>query len=62
MEQLREISRDNYGLIEEKCDIAHKIGLSRRDIFLELWNKSGKSEVDDYKFLLDTLDYETIKF
>lgn len=41
--------------------MAFKIGLNRKEVFLELWNKSGKSTVDDFKFLLDTLDYETIK-
>ena len=30
-------------------------------MFLDLWNRSGKKEVEDYKFLLDTLDYDAIK-
>lgn len=60
-QDLRDIVANNYSVIEDKCDIAFKIGLSRRDVFLELWNKSGKTEVDDFNFLLDTLDYDTIK-
>ncbi len=38
-----------------------KMGLQRKDIYLRLWNNSQKTEVEDYKILLDTLDYDTIK-
>jgi hypothetical protein len=38
-----------------------KMGLERKDIYLRLWNNSQKTEVEDYKILLDTLDYDTIK-
>jgi hypothetical protein len=48
-------------VIEEKCDIAFKIGLTRKQVYLELWMRSAKSTISDYKFLLDTMDYETIK-
>lgn len=41
--------------------MAFKIGLSRKQVYLELWNKSNKKQISDYKFLLDTMDYETIK-
>lgn len=41
--------------------MAFKIGLPRIQIFLQLWNKSNKKTVEDFKFLLDTYDYETIK-
>lgn len=38
-----------------------KMGLNRKDIYLRLWNNSEKKSVDDFKFLLDTLDYGVIK-
>jgi hypothetical protein len=28
---------------------------------LELWNRTNKTEVEEFKFLLDTLSYETIR-
>lgn len=59
--ELRKVAKRNYGLIEEKCDIAFKIGLSRKQVYLELWMRSAKATISDYKFLLDTMDYETIK-
>ena len=45
----------------EKADMAKKMGLNRKEIYLRLWNNSNKSSVDDFKLLLDTLDYDTIK-
>jgi hypothetical protein len=47
--------------IEEKADMAKKMGLKRKDIYLRLWNNSNKTSVEDFKLLLDTLDYDTIK-
>jgi hypothetical protein len=47
--------------IEEKADIAKKMGMERKDIYLRLWNNSSKTTVEDFKILLDTLDYDTIK-
>ena len=41
--------------------MAFKIGLNRKQVYLQLWNKSNKKEISDYKFLLDTMDYDTIK-
>ena len=37
------------------------MGLERKEIYLRLWNNSEKTSVEDFKILLDTLDYETIK-
>lgn len=51
----------DQGRIEERADMAEKMGLERKNIYLRLWNNSGKSELEDYKLLLDTLDYDTIR-
>jgi len=37
------------------------MGLSRKEIYLRLWNNSEKNSVEDFKILLDTFDYEIIK-
>lgn len=58
---MKYIAENSFERIQEKCDMAFKIGLNRRQVYLELWNKSNKKEIQDYKFLLDTMDYETIK-
>jgi hypothetical protein len=47
--------------IEERADMAAKMGLEQKNIYLRLWNNSGKTELEDFKLLLDTLDYETIR-
>lgn len=47
--------------MQEKCDVAFKIGLTRKQVYLKLWKRSSKSSLEDYKFLLDTMDYSTIK-
>lgn len=60
-QQLKEMTENNFERIQEKCDMAFKIGLSRKQVYLELWNKSNKKQISDYKFLLDTMDYDTIK-
>jgi len=57
-QELAQFKLDN---IEEKADMANKMGLKRKDIYLRLWNNSNKSSVDDFNLLLDTLDYDTIK-
>jgi hypothetical protein len=41
--------------------MAHKMGLQRKEIYLRLWNNSNKIKPEDYQYLLDTLDYDTIK-
>lgn len=41
--------------------MVNKMGLEKKDIYLRLWNNSSKTEVEDFKLLLDTLDYDTIK-
>lgn len=41
--------------------MAFKIGLTKKQVYLELWNKSNKKDIQDFKFLLDTMDYVTIK-
>jgi hypothetical protein len=38
-----------------------KMGLSTREAYLKLWNRSLKQTVGDFKFLLSTDHYETIK-
>lgn len=55
------INNVNIETIKEKADMVKKMGLERKDIYLRLWNNSQKTEVEDYKILLDTLDYDTIK-
>lgn len=55
------IGNVNIETIKEKADMVKKMGLERKDIYLRLWNNSQKTEVEDYKILLDTLDYDTIK-
>ena len=32
----------NLEIIEEKVDMARKIGLTKTEIYLELWNKTNK--------------------
>lgn len=61
-DELSRLSKpENFHLIQEKCDMAFKIGLSRKQVYLQLWNRSNKRSVGDFKFLLDTFDYETIR-
>jgi hypothetical protein len=55
-----EISTLSTEVIEAKCDMARKIGLEEKDIYLEIWNRTAKSSVEDYKFLLATKDFKTI--
>jgi len=37
------------------------MGLPQKDVYLKMWNKSEKSTVEDFKLLLDTLSYPTIR-
>lgn len=57
----QEVARVNIENLEERADMAKKMGLERKEIYLRLWNNSNKNDVEDYKLLLDTLDYDTIK-
>jgi predicted regulator of amino acid metabolism with ACT domain len=41
-------------------DVAEKMGLTKKEIFLELWNQSTKSTKEDFDILLETEDYHTI--
>lgn len=59
--ELKWLTENEFEKIQEKCDMAFKIGLSKKQVYLELWNRSNKREISDYKFLLDTMDYQTIK-
>jgi hypothetical protein len=57
----KEISTLEQEVLSSKYDMAQKMGLSHRDIYLEIWNKSSKSTVDDYNFLLATNHYKTVR-
>jgi len=41
--------------------MAMKMGLTRKEIYLRLWNNSAKCDITDFQFLLDTMDYDTVK-
>jgi hypothetical protein len=56
-----EVGRVKLENLEEKADMAKKMGMKRKDIYLRLWNNSNKTSVEDFKLLLDTLDYDSIK-
>jgi hypothetical protein len=43
------------------CDLVGKMGVSRRDAYLRVWRQSRKEQVEEFKLLLDTLDYATIR-
>ena len=58
---IEQIAAKRFNLIQEKCSIAFKFGLSRRDVFLSLWNKSRKNSLPAFRFLLDTMDYPTVR-
>ena len=61
LDQMDTIKKDR-DLLTEKCDMAFKMGLPVKDIFIELWNRTGRSTDEDYQLLLATKSYETIKF
>ena len=45
----------------EKCDIAQKMGMTDKEIYIEIWNRSNQCSGSDYKVLIATKDYQTIK-
>ena len=61
MDRLKWVQDQKLRIVQEKCDVAFKIGLTRKQVYLKLWKRSSKSSLEDYKFLLDTMDYSTIK-
>lgn len=56
-----DVAKEEFVHIEERADMANKMGLERKEIYLRLWNNSNKNQVEDYNLLLDTLHYDTIK-
>ena len=56
-----EANLNNPEFIEEKYSIALKMGLSFKEIYLQIWNRSKKSTLEDYQYLLATKDYKLIK-
>jgi hypothetical protein len=46
--------------LEEKCDMARKMGLNEKELYLELWNRSSKNSIEDYQFILATRNYKKI--
>jgi hypothetical protein len=38
-----------------------KMGVSRKEAYLWVWRESKKETIEEFKLLLDTLDYNTIK-
>ena len=45
----------------EKCDIAQKMGMTDKEIYIEIWNRSNQCSGSYYKVLIATKDYQTIK-
>lgn len=43
------------------CDLVGKMGVSRKDAYLRVWRQSRKEQVEEFKLLLDTLDYATVR-
>ena len=41
-EELTQMSQYHFSKLQEKCDMAFKIGLNRKQVYLQLWNKSNK--------------------
>ncbi len=37
------------------------MGLTEEEIYLQLWNHSGKTTLEDYQYILATKDYKIIK-
>lgn len=57
----QDISKFTLEELYEKSHIAEKMGLSKRDAFLELWMRSSKSSIIDFQILLSTRDFPTIE-
>lgn len=45
----------------DKCDMAEKMGFTKREIYLQLWSKSLQNRTEDYCILIATKDYRTIQ-
>lgn len=37
------------------------MGMSRKEAYLRIWRQSKKEHIEEFKFLLDTHDYNTIR-
>jgi hypothetical protein len=46
--------------LQDIQDVAEKMGLMKKEIFLELWGQSSKRTKNDFDILLETEDYKTI--
>jgi hypothetical protein len=47
--------------IEECCATVSKMGVSRKEAYLRIWKQSNRESVEEFKLLLDTMDYDTIR-
>ena len=47
--------------MEFSCDAVGKMGMSRKEAYLRIWRQSKKEHIEEFKFLLDTHDYNTIR-
>lgn len=47
--------------IESKAEVLRKMGMGEREIYLQFWQKSSQSTLQDYQLLLATDHYPTIK-
>ena len=47
--------------VEEKYEVAKKMGLTEKEIYLEIWSRSSRSTIEDYQYILATRDYKLIK-
>ncbi len=41
-------------------DVAEKMGMTKCEVYLELWNQSTRNTMEDFKILMKTEDYKTI--
>jgi hypothetical protein len=57
----QEIQSYSLEQLYEKSNIAEKMGLSKREAFLELWLRSAKSSIVDFQILLSTRHFPTIE-
>jgi hypothetical protein len=57
--KLKELLMDSHDL-QDIQDVAEKMGLMKKEIFLELWGQSSKRTKNDLDILLETEDYKTI--
>ena len=47
--------------VEVACDSVGKMGMTRREAYLRMWSSSKREQLDEFKLLLDTQDYATIR-